>query len=57
MDVDRVELSRAYDTSVVLMAIADTICPEFLEKDMQTLIEKCFSVLPQKMEVVVYEKE
>lgn len=49
--------SRTYDTSVMLMAIADTVCPPFLQKEIQDLIAKCFERLPDKFEIVVYEDE
>lgn len=52
-----IQISQTYDTSVMLMAIADTVCPEFLQTDIQNLLQKCFEHMPEKFEMKVYERE
>lgn len=55
--MDDILISRTYDTVTILGIIADTVCPEFLEKDLQDLIEKCYNKLPARIELTLLEEE
>jgi hypothetical protein len=52
-----IQINRIYDASVMLMAIYETVCPDFLKEDIQNLLQKCFDNMPEKFEMIVYEKE
>lgn len=48
---DNILIDRTYSTVVMLMTITDTVCPDFLNKDMQLLIGKCFDKLPEQIKI------
>lgn len=41
-------LNGTYDSFIMLSAISDTVCPEWMEEKLQALISECCDRMPDK---------
>lgn len=51
------EVNRTYDTAVILQAARDTVCPNWMKKSLDELLNKCFDFIPKNYSIRLVQEE
>lgn len=52
-----IEVQRTYDTAVILQAARDTVCPNWMQKSLDELLNKCFDFIPKNYSIRLVHEE